>query len=41
MATVRKERLRALTTAEWRELETLVKASSERVDRVGQAPPSS
>src|SRR5215207_5835830 len=37
MATMQKERLRPLTEAERRELETLVKASSERVDRVQRA----
>ena len=37
MATMQKERLRPLTGAEQRELETLVKASSERVDRVKRA----
>ena len=37
MATMQKERLRPLTEAERRELETRVKASSERVDRVKRA----
>jgi transposase len=37
MATMQTERLRPLTAAERRELETLVKASSERVDRVQRA----
>jgi transposase len=37
MATMQKERLRPLTEAERRELETLVRASSERVDRVKRA----
>jgi transposase len=37
MATMQKERLRPLTLAEQRELETIVKASSERVDRVQRA----
>src|SRR3954453_10918436 len=37
MVTMQKERLRPLTIAEQRELETIVKASSERVDRVKRA----
>ena len=37
MATMQKERLRPLTIAEQRELKTIVKASSERVDRVQRA----
>ena len=37
MATMQKERVRPLTIAEQRELETIVKASSERVDRVQRA----
>ncbi len=37
MATMQQERLRPLTAAERRELEALVKASSERVDRVRRA----
>ncbi|SRR6266536_3399616 len=37
MATMQKERLRPLTIAEQRELKTIVKASSERVDRVKRA----
>jgi transposase len=37
MATMQKERLRPLTIAEQRELRTIVKASSERVDRVQRA----
>jgi transposase len=37
MATVQQERLRPLTIAEQRELTTIVKASSERVDRVRRA----
>ena len=37
MATMQKERLRPLTVAERRALETTVKASSERVDRVKRA----
>ena len=37
MATMQKERLRPLTEAERRELGALVKASSERVDRVERA----
>jgi hypothetical protein len=37
MATMQKERLRLLTIAEQRELETIAKASSERVDRVKRA----
>ena len=37
MATMQKERLRRLTEAERHELEPLVKASSERVDRVQRA----
>jgi homeodomain-containing protein len=37
MATMQKERLRPLTIAEQRELMTIVKASSERVDRVKRA----
>jgi hypothetical protein len=37
MATMRRERLRGLTIAEQRELQTIVKASSERVDRVKRA----
>jgi hypothetical protein len=37
MATMQKERLRRLTIAEQRELKTIVKASSERVDRVKRA----
>jgi transposase len=37
MATMQKECLRPLTAAEQRELEALVKASSERVDRVRRA----
>src|SRR5215207_1261458 len=37
MATMQKERLRPLTMAERRELEAIVKASSERVDRVKRA----
>lgn len=37
MATMQKERLCPLTIAEQRELETIVKASSERVDRVQRA----
>jgi transposase len=37
MATMQKERLRPLTIAEQRELKRIVKASSERVDRVHRA----
>jgi transposase len=37
MATMQKERLRPLTIAEQRELTVIVKASSERVDRVRRA----
>lgn len=37
MATMQKERLRPLTIAEQREMKTIVKASSERVDRVKRA----
>jgi hypothetical protein len=37
MATMQKERLRPLTIAEQRELQTLVRASRERVDRVQRA----
>ena len=37
MATMQKERLRPLTIAEQRELKRIVKASSERVDRVQRA----
>src|ERR671927_212028 len=37
MATMQKERLRPLTIAEQCELQTIVKASSERVDRVKRA----
>jgi transposase len=37
MATMQKERLRPLTAAEPRELNAIVKASSERVDRVRRA----
>jgi transposase len=37
MATMQKERLRPLTIAEQRELKTIAKASSERVDRVKRA----
>lgn len=37
MATMQKERLRLLTTAEQRELRRIVQASSERVDRVRRA----
>src|SRR6266545_3648752 len=37
MATIQKERLRPLTLAEQRELKTITKASSERVDRVQRA----
>ncbi len=37
MATMQKERLRPLTETERRELGLLVKASSERVDRVQRA----
>jgi len=37
MATMQKERLRPLTIGEQRELKTIVKASSERVDRVKRA----
>ena len=37
MATMQKERLRPLTIAEQRELKTIAKASSERVDRVQRA----
>jgi transposase len=37
MATMQKERLRLLTIAERCELETIVKASSERVDRMKRA----
>src|SRR6266536_833336 len=37
MATMQKERLRPLTLAEQRELKTITKASSERVDRVRRA----
>jgi transposase len=37
MATMQKERLRPLTVAEQGELKTVVKASSERVDRVQRA----
>ena len=38
MATMQKERLRPLTLAEQRELTTITKASSERIDRVRRAP---
>jgi DNA-binding transcriptional regulator LsrR (DeoR family) len=37
MATMQKERLRPLTIAEQREVKRIVKASSERVDRVHRA----
>ena len=37
MGTMQQERLRPLTIAEQRELKTIVKASSERVDRVRRA----
>jgi transposase len=37
MATMQKERLRPLTIAEQREMKRIVKASSERVDRVRRA----
>src|SRR5215217_4155271 len=37
MAAMQKERLRPLTIAEQRELKAMVKASSERVDRVRRA----
>jgi transposase len=37
MATMQQERMRPLTIAEQREVETLVRASSERVDRVQRA----
>ena len=37
MVAMQKERLRALTTAEQRELRAITKASSERVDRVKRA----
>ena len=37
MATMQKERLRPLTIAEQREMKRIVKASSERVDRVHRA----
>jgi transposase len=37
MATMQKERLRPLTIADQRELKAIVKASSERVDRVQRA----
>jgi transposase len=37
MATMQKERLRPLTIAEQREMQRIVKASSERVDRVQRA----
>ena len=37
MATMQKERLRPLTIAEQREMKRIVKASSERVDRVQRA----
>src|SRR6266702_1428240 len=37
MATMQKERVRPLTIAEQRELTTIIKASSERVDRVKRA----
>jgi transposase len=37
MATMQRERLRPLTLAEQRELQTVVKASSERVDRMKRA----
>jgi hypothetical protein len=37
MAAMQKERLRPLTIAEQGELEAVVKASSERVDRVQRA----